>query len=304
MLRGAPSSAPPSCVPFLRTVPQGWLVAERQETPMPGRHTAYDPLHVSGPLAPERFALWLQQYHRLQALGTLAGDLAHDLNNTLNVIIGYLELIMEELPLDGLALQYLDQIMTAGTRAKDLVAFILKARRLQEHEPSPVALAPVIADVLTALRASCPATFTLQHSVAPEVPPILADATQLYEVVFHLCLNAAHAMRQHGGTLDVRLDLVTLSHALTVRSGFLRPGPYVRLCIQDTGDGIAPDVLPRIFEPFFTTKPPEEGAGLGLTVVESIVRHHDGALDVSSLPGQGSTFTLYFPPAPIVDTAS
>jgi len=237
----------------------------------------------------------MHQSHTMYALGALAGGIAHDFNNMLAAILGYTELVMDDVPRESLAWHRLQRVLTAGERAKDLVRQILTVSRQQTQERHPVQLRPLIEEILKLLRPSLPVTIAIHQQLDPHVGTVLADPTQIYQVLMNLCINAEHAMRLSGGVLEVGLAEVDVMELLPVRDGTLMPGPYVRLTVRDTGHGIPDEILDRIFDPFFTTKMRDEGTGMGLTVVQGIMRNHDGAIQVTSLPGQGSTFTLYFP---------
>lgn len=237
----------------------------------------------------------VRQNHKIHALGTLAGGIAHDFNNMLSAILGYTELLMDEVPRESPAWHRLQRVFTAGERAKDLVRQILTVSRQEEQERRPVQLRLLIEEVLKLLRASLPVTIAIQQHCEAQVGTVLADPIQMYQVLINLCINAEHAMRATGGILEVRLEEVGVTEQTPTSYGTLMPGPYVCLTVRDTGHGIPAEVLGRIFEPFFTTKTPEEGTGMGLTVVQGIVRNHDGAIVVTSLPEQGTTFALYFP---------
>jgi PAS domain S-box-containing protein len=237
----------------------------------------------------------VRQSHKLHALGALAGGIAHDFNNMLAAILGYTELLMDDVPRESLTWHRLQRVLTAGERAKDLVRQILTVSRQQEQERRPVQLRLLAEEILKLLRASLPVTIAIHQHLDPHVGTVLADPTQIYQVLMNLCINAEHAMRLSGGVLEVGLDDVDVTEPMPITDGTLMPGPYVRLTVRDTGHGIPDEILDRIFEPFFTTKVPDEGTGMGLTVVQGIMRNHDGAIHVTSLPDQGSTFTLYFP---------
>jgi PAS domain S-box-containing protein len=237
----------------------------------------------------------LRQSHKMHELGALAGGIAHDFNNMLAAILGYTELVMEDMSRESLAWHRLQRVLTAGERAKDLVRQILTVSRQQEQQRLPVQLRPLLEEVLTLLRASLPVTIAIHPHLDAHVGTVLADPTQIYQVLMNLCINAEHAMRLRGGVLEVGLDEINVTEPTPVSAGVLLPGPYVRLTVRDTGHGIPAEILQRIFDPFFTTKAPEEGTGMGLPVVQGIMRSHDGAIHVSSLPDQGSTFILYFP---------
>ena len=260
--------------------------------------------YPSGSLGHGRATLWSKnervvreqrQHQESHGPDMLSSGMAHDLNNTLHMILGYAAMVIEDLEPSSLPWHNLQQVINAGTRARDLVQQALQASRHHAGAPRPVRLGPVIRDVLALLQASCPATVTLQQVVAPQDSPILGEATQLYRVVLNLCLNAVQAMRLQGGILAVCLETITLTDLLPVQVGTLHPGAYVRCRVRDTGAGIAPDTFAQMFEPWFTTK--AAGTGMGLTIVQRIVCQHGGALHVTSRPDAGSTFTLYFPVA-------
>jgi PAS domain S-box-containing protein len=243
----------------------------------------------------KRLETQLRQVHKMQAIGTLAGGIAHDFNNTLTAILGYAELALEARQQDSVLRGYLQGVLTAGHRAKDLVKQILAFSRQTELARTPVQAHLLLKEVLGLLRAVLPATIALQPVIDPDAGAVLADPTQLHQVVLNLCTNAAHAMRETGGILEVRLESVDLPTDSPTVTAVLRAGPYVRLTVRDTGHGIAPEILERLFEPFFTTKAMGEGTGMGLSVVHGIVTSHEGGITVESTPGQGTTFAVYLP---------
>jgi PAS domain S-box-containing protein len=242
-----------------------------------------------------RLEAQLRQAQKLEALGTLAGGIAHDFNNMLAAILGYTELAQNEMPLSSPRWLLLQQVVKAGLRAKALVQQILAFSRRTPAERTPVSLASVLRDTLPFLRAVLPATIVMEEHLTPESSLVLADVTQLHQIVMNLGVNAEHAMRDTGGLLEIRLDAVEVDAAFAALYPSLHAGPYVRLTVRDSGAGIPPEVLPRIFEPFFTTKEVGHGTGLGLSVVHGIVESHGGAILVESTLGQGTTFTLYLP---------
>jgi PAS domain S-box-containing protein len=239
----------------------------------------------------------LRQAQRMQSLGTLAGGIAHDFNNVLTAIVGNAEIASHALSADHRAQRSLRHIMQAGARATDLVGRILMFSRRQEPQRSPVTLRTVVDEALKLLRSTLPAMVEIETRFAPDAPEVLADATQVYQVVMNLGTNAAHAMGQAGGRLTVRLDAITVERGAAAVPPELRPGRYVVLSVTDTGCGMDAATCERIFDPFFTTKPVGEGTGLGLSVVHGIMKGHDGAIAVDSRPGAGTTFRLYFPAA-------
>jgi PAS domain S-box-containing protein len=240
----------------------------------------------------------LRQAQKMEALGVLAGGIAHDFNNILGAILGYTQLAQEDLPKGSTERDHLDQALKAGERARDLVKHILAFSRRAEQEKSPVSLTPLIKETLHLLRASLPPQITLRHRLGYEEGVVLADATQLHQVLMNLCTNAAQAMQPGGGLLEVELEDVDLDkgNAAWVRASTnLRPGLYRKLTVRDTGRGMEPEVAARVFEPYFTTKEPGQGTGLGLAVAHGIVQSHGGAISVQSEPGKGSVFEVWLP---------
>jgi PAS domain S-box-containing protein len=242
----------------------------------------------------ERLEQQLRQSQKMEAIGTLAGGIAHDFNNILTAILGYAELLRGQVRGQAGVEERLAEITKAGARAKDLVSQILTFSRRQEHRRTTVSLGPAIEEALKLLRAAIPATIEIDAQVDADLPPVLADATQIHQVVMNLAANAAAAMAGGPGRLIVRCAAVELDAVGAADAG-LRPGPFVRLTIEDTGCGMPPEVLERIFDPFFTTKGPGEGTGLGLSVVHGIVKAHEGAILVDSRVGEGTAFRMYFP---------
>ena len=237
----------------------------------------------------------LQQGQKMEALGTLAGGIAHDFNNILAAVLGYTELVQGEMLIDSPQWLALQRVITAGLRAKALVLQILTFSRNTPAVQIPVSLASVLSETVPFLRALLPATIAIEAHLTPEASQVLADATQLHQIMMNLGANAAYAMRDTGGILAVRLEAVEVDARLAATHPALRPGPYVRLTVRDSGSGIPPDVLARVFEPFFTTKEVGQGTGLGLSVVHGIVESHGGTILVESTLGQGTTFTIYLP---------
>jgi PAS domain S-box-containing protein len=242
----------------------------------------------------ERLEQQLRQSQKMEAIGTLAGGIAHDFNNILTAILGYAELMRAQVRGQTGVEERLAEIAKAGARAKDLVSQILTFSRRQEHRRTTLSLGPAIDEALKLLRAAIPATIEIDAQVDLDLPPVLADATQIHQVVMNLAANAAAAMAEKPGRLIVRCAAVELD-AVSAADAGLRPGPFVRLTIEDTGCGMPPEVLERIFDPFFTTKGPGEGTGLGLSVVHGIVKAHEGAILVDSRVGEGTAFRMYFP---------
>jgi len=239
----------------------------------------------------------LRQAQKMEAVGTLAGGIAHDFNNVLFAIIGYAELCLQEEKDEELRWN-LSQILSACNRAKTLVSQILAFSRQVEQERRPLDVVPLAKEAVKFLRSSLPVTIDLSLDTRVTNSVILADATQVHQVLMNLCTNAAHAMRLSGGRLAIRIDNASPPAALMPEGADgARPEGFLHLSVSDTGQGIEPAQLNRIFDPFFTTKAPGEGTGLGLSVVYGIVKALGGAIRVDSTPGRGSTFDIYLPSA-------
>jgi len=245
----------------------------------------------------------LYQSQKLQALGTLAGGIAHEFNNMIAVIIGNAAMALEDVGPNHPAKESLDQIAAAGERARALTRRILMFGRAQPDTRKPASLASIVQDAMRLLRATLPARITIELEQSDAVPPVRADGAQLHQLVVNLCTNAAHAIGNDGGTVTIALSSLSIGASSLPGAPNLPAGNYVCLSVADTGPGIDPQIRDRIFEPFFTTKKAGEGAGLGLSVVHSIVQGHEGTIDVKSSPGKGATFHVYLPAAPRTDAA-
>ena len=230
----------------------------------------------------------LQRAQRMEAIGTLAGGIAHDFNNILTAIIGYTELLRYDLPEDSKAQASLEAIYEAGIRAKDLVQQILTFSRQSEEEKKPLRISTIIKEALKLLRASLPTTIEIRQNLESESGTVLANPTQIHQVLINLCTNSAQAMREKGGVLEVSLEDAASNHDL-------KPGAYVRLTVRDTGSGIAPEIVERIFDPYFSTSEPEQGTGMGLAVVHGIVESTGGTIAVDSKLGEGTAIHVFFP---------
>ncbi len=239
----------------------------------------------------------IRQMQKMEAIGQLAGGVAHDFNNILTAILGNAEMAAMKTPADHPARPNLTRILEAGARASHLVQQILTFTHQQEFSRTVLNLTTVIHEVLNLLQATLPANIKLTAACETDAPPVLADATQIHQVVMNLCTNAWHALKGQPGQITMELTPITLPRALRSFHATLQPGHYARLSIRDTGCGMEPETVERIFDPFFTTKPVGQGTGLGLSVVHGIIRGHEGAIVVESRPGQGTTFHLYFPAA-------
>jgi PAS domain S-box-containing protein len=236
----------------------------------------------------------LRQAQKMEAVGTLAGGIAHDFNNILSAVIGFAEMAVEETLPDSSLRHSMQQVLKAGLRAKNLVKQILAFSRQSEQALHPVQMRKVVQEAGELLRASLPSTIEIRREIRSNAF-VLADPTQMHQVLMNLCTNAAHAMRTRGGTLTIGLEDLDAPPPAADAPMELLPGAYVSLTVSDTGVGIPGAFLERIFDPFFTTKGVGEGTGMGLSVAHGIVKSHGGTIDVTSREGQGSTFTVLLP---------
>jgi len=239
----------------------------------------------------------LRQAQKMEAIGTLAGGIAHDFNNILTAIIGYTTMAQLKLAKGEAAIRDLERVQEASSRAKELVKRILTFSRQGEQERKPVQMAAIIEEVLKLLRSSLPSTIEIHQHIAtsPNGDTVLADSTQIHQMLMNLGTNAAHAMRDLGGVLSISLSDVDADATLIARYPDLRQGPYLRLTVADTGHGMEAGIRERIFDPYFTTKKVGEGTGMGLAVVQGIIKNHGGAISVYSEPGLGTTFHIFLP---------
>lgn len=243
----------------------------------------------------KKLALQLQQAQKMEAIGTLAGGIAHDFNNVLAAILGYAELVRGDMPKDSLSIDDIDQVILAGYRARDLVKQILAFSRQANSDPLPLQPAVIINETLKLLRASLPATITINQDIDPQAGVILADPTHIHQILMNLCTNAFHAMEMEGGTLTIVLRKEIIGKDITNNEPYMKPGRYIRLSIKDTGAGISPEIREKIFDPYFTTKEVGKGTGMGLAVVHGIVQSYGGSITCDSRPGEGTAFHITFP---------
>ncbi|MFH2057376.1 MAG: response regulator [Pseudomonadota bacterium] len=236
----------------------------------------------------------LRHSQKMEAIGTLAGGIAHDFNNILSGIFGFAELAKIEFDNPEKTGKYIDQIIKGSQRARELVQQILTFSRQTESKKSLLKFYLVVKEAIKFLRSSIPSTIKIRENIRSH-KTVLADATQAHQVVLNLCTNAYHAMRDSGGTLTVELTNVEILPHSQFSNNIHMPGSYVKLEVRDTGLGMDEDTLAKIFDPYFTTKQPDEGSGLGLAVVDGIVKKHNGFINAFSKSGQGSTFQVFFP---------
>lgn len=244
----------------------------------------------------EKLRTQLFKAQKLEAIGTLAGGIAHDFNNILSIIMGYTELARLKFQENKNAEQYIKEVLKACRRAKDLIRQLLSFSHSDDKlERQVLYVRPIIKEVVKFLKALLPSAIEIQQSIASETGIVFAHPTQIHQVLTNLCTNAAHAMEEAGGILEISLADIELDPATLPPHSDLKPGPYVRLTVADTGDGMDSATLKRIFDPYFTTKEPGKGSGLGLAVVQGIVKDHEGGITVSSEIGKGTTFHVYLP---------
>ena len=236
----------------------------------------------------------LLQSHKMESIGTLAGGIAHDFNNILGIILGNIELGMDDIAEWHPARLNLEEIRTASIRAKDVVRQLLSFARKTRLEKKPINIAPIVGESLRLLRSSIPTSIEIQQNIAENVDPILADPTQINQILINLCTNANHAMPD-GGILEINLQDVMFDKNTAPQYPGLNPGRYVNLTVSDTGHGISQEDIDRIFDPYFTTKEVGKGTGMGLAVIHGIVKDHNGVITVKSELGKGTTFSIFFP---------
>lgn len=237
----------------------------------------------------------LIQTQKMESIGTLAGGIAHDFNNMLSPIMISSELAMMKLPEDNPVQQELKAIFRAGERARDLVRQILTFARKSDENRVELHAVKIVMDSLKFMRSTIPTTIDIQHEIKTKNDVILADKTRLNQVVMNLFTNAAHAMKEKGGTLKIVLTDVKYGKSSVIQGVSLKPGQYLKLSVSDTGTGISLEIMDKIFEPYYTTKAPGEGTGMGLAVVHGIVKNYNGEITVESSVGKGTTFNVFLP---------
>jgi two-component system, cell cycle sensor histidine kinase and response regulator CckA len=243
----------------------------------------------------------LRESHKMQAIGTLAGGIAHDFNNLLAIILGNVELALQDAGQDSPVGESLEEVRRAATRATEVVRQILSFSRRQPTQRKLISILPTVEESVRLLRATLPARLQLRLQYDAGTPPVLADSTQISQVIINLCNNAMQAMPEGPGLIEISLGAVDLSPHLVAAHPALGAlsdrdvNRAARLSVRDNGPGMDESTLARIFEPFFTTKPVDQGTGLGLAVVHGIVEEHKGVIVTESNPGQGATFSVYLP---------
>jgi CheY-like chemotaxis protein len=236
----------------------------------------------------------MAQVQKLEALGTLAGGIAHDFNNMLFPILGNIELLLlKSSDYDNETKESLTQVYESALQAKELVRQILNFSRHKKIERQPLEIQNCINTVLKLMQSGIPRNISIKKEIDPSSPPVIADPTQLHQIIMNLVSNGVHAMGKTGGV--IKLSLMPVNVSQFGSNARIKPGDYICLSVSDTGMGMSKEVMNRIFEPFYTTKGDEDGTGMGLSVVYGIVKDMDGAIKVHSELGKGSEFKLYFP---------
>ncbi len=248
----------------------------------------------------QRVEQQLRESQKMEAIGTLAGGIAHDFNNILAAIIGFTEMVIEDVSDNPHVQHKMDQVLKAGLRARELVRQILTFSRKSKAEYREMAVGPLIRETFRLLRASLPTSISMSLNLEAEADAVYADPSQIQQVLMNLCTNAAYAMREAGGKLEISLGSVTLGRDDQPPEPDTPPGDYAVISVRDTGVGMDETVKERIFEPFFTTKPRQQASGLGLSVVYGIVKSHKGSIMVLSEPGKGSVFRVFLPKTDLV----
>ena len=236
----------------------------------------------------------LMQAQKMEAIGVLAGGIAHDFNNILYPLIGFAELLKEDLPKSGHLGDSVDEILHAAFRAKDLVKQILAFGRRLEDEIKPVRIQTVVREVVKLSHSVIPSTITIKTDIDDTCGPVMADEGQMHQCIMNLVTNSFQAMEDTGGTITILLSSKTYDENTVPDPGLL-PGDYVRLSVRDTGPGIPSTIMDKVFEPYFTTKVVGKGTGLGLSVVHGIIKNCKGIIRLDSLPGKGTCFVIHLP---------
>ncbi len=252
--------------------------------------------HAAAEAQRARLEEQLREAQKMQAIGTLAGGIAHDFNNILTIIIPCAQFAHEELEASPTARKHLNLVLQAANRAKMLVQQILAFSRRQPHAFGPVDLAHIVRETETLIASALPAGVKIESVVPRRLPFVLADATQLHQVLMNLCTNAEHALRgRPDGRIRILMDVLDLDPDAPGADPALPERRYVRVTVEDNGVGMPEHVRQRVFEPFFTTKAPEQGTGLGLAVAHGIVQEHGGVIRIESTPGLGTRVEVLFP---------
>ena len=236
----------------------------------------------------------LKQAQKMESIGNLAGGIAHDFNNILSSVIGFTELALDDVPKGTTLEDNLQEVYTAGKRARDLVQQILAFARQSDEERKPIRVDTIAKEVLKLIRSTIPSTIEIVESLESQ-SLIMGNPSQLHQLFMNLCANASQAMENSGGILEIDLTDVRLDSQSTLPLSELKSGNYIKITVTDTGPGISPDIIDSIFEPYFTTKGVGEGTGMGLALVHGIVESYGGKITVDSELGKGTAFSVYLP---------
>ena len=237
----------------------------------------------------------LRQSQKMEAIGTLAGGIAHDFNNILAAILGFTEMVIDDVPDRPPVRRNLENILKSAMRARELVKQILAFSRKTNYERSPVSVAPLVEETIRLLRASIPSTVRIVSHMTAVSDAILAAPVEVQQILMNLATNASLAMQEKGGTMEISLADIDFEPELPIFGVDVMSGEYLQLAVKDSGIGMSPEVMKRVFEPFFTTRDVGEGTGMGLAAVYGIVRDLQGAITVESTQGVGSTFRVFLP---------
>jgi len=243
----------------------------------------------------ERVETQLRQAQKMEAIGTLAGGIAHDFNNMLGAMIGYANLVLQDVPEDSVAYRNQQEVLIAANRARELVKQILTFGREGEESKKPLKISSITREAVRTFSSSLPENIELRENIEAKSSLIMANVIHIHQILMNLCTNASHAMSQKGGLLEVSLTDIDFESDTTIGNTQIKQGQYVKLKISDTGCGMSHEIMERIFEPFFTTKEVGKGTGMGLSVVHGIVKKCDASIVVQSEVGQGTAFSIFFP---------
>lgn len=239
----------------------------------------------------------LRQAYKMEAIGTLAGGVAHDFNNILGIILANSELAISDIKNQDYVQDSLNHIRQASLRAKEIVKQILIFSRQTSCEHKPIEMSSLIQEAYKLLRPTTPTSIEIRLNITSQFDTVMADPAQMDQVLINLCVNSVHAMKENGGVLDIELTDEIIDGKKNKKRISLSPGRYLKLIVRDTGYGMNAETLERIFDPYFTTRPPGEGTGMGLPVVQGIIKNHGGEIIMYSKPGKGTTATIYLPVA-------
>lgn len=277
-------------------------VSVRAQTLFEGEGAARGPVRTIGTVVDitdrKNAEAHLRDASKMEAIGTLAGGIAHEFNNSLTAVLGFSELALPLVPPDSKARRHIQQVITAGRKSRELVHQLLTFSQQSDQIRRPLSLHSLVKESLKLLRPTIPSWIELREQIAKSTRPISADMTQMHQLMLSLMENALHAMRQTPGVLEIQLQDKELATDQVTPSGRLAAGCYACLIVRDSGEGMEPEVASRIFDPFFTTKPLGEGRGMGLSVVHGIVTAHGGTVLVESQIGVGTMVSVYLPSLP------